>query len=101
MYGPKSKEAAGGLSADEAYAKFVGGNGGSGFTGSTYEDAVAYMKSKGVPGANASSVMTIEEWTRRKSSYKLYGQGGAEVANYSSYKEYLNAYIEYAIENHG
>ena len=101
MYGPVTKEATGGLSPEEAYKKFVTAKTGSGFTGSTYKDAVAYMTSKGVPNTYASGVMTQVEWARRKSSYKSSGQGSTEVKNYSSYKEYLKDYIEYAIETYG
>lgn len=71
----------------------------SGFTGSTYSEAVAYMKSKGVSSAAASSAMTENEWRRRKSSYSMTGQGGEEVKNYSSYKAYLFDYVDYCIAN--
>ena len=102
MYGSASQKAAGGLSAEEAYKKFVGKNGGgSGFTGKTYESAVEYMKSKGVPGGTASGVMTASEWNRRKSSYQAHGTGGTEVKNYSSYQEYLNDFVAYAVETYG
>lgn len=67
-----------------------------GFTGSTYSEAVAYMKQNGVPSVDASAVMTENEWRRRKASYNNYGTGGAEVKNYNSYKEYLADYVEYA-----
>ena len=70
------------------------------FTGSTYEAAVSFMEKNGVNGARASGVMTQSEWTRRKASYKNSGTGGAEVKNYSNYKQYLSAYVEYAIETH-
>lgn len=67
-----------------------------GFTGKTYDDAVTYLKSKGVSGAQ---LMTASEWSRRRSSYKSTGQGGAEVKNYSSYQAYLKAITEYLSEN--
>lgn len=105
-YGPKSKAAAGGLSADEAYKKYVSGEGGNkgtttgtGFTGTTYSEAVAYMKSKGVASASASGIMTENEWKRRRSAYQNYGTGGAEVKNYSTYKEYLADIVEYKLGN--
>ena len=65
------------------------------FTGSTYSEAVDYMKKNGVSAAEASAVMTQSEWQRRKASLQSYGTGGAEVKNYSSYKEYLADYVEY------
>ena len=98
-YGSNSQKAAGGLSAEEAYNKYVG-KGGSGFTGSTYEDAVSYAESKGVPAAHASGIMTLSEWSRRRSSYQATGQGGAEAKNYSSYKEYLADITEYLVEKY-
>ena len=113
-WGPKSQAAAlkkwGVSSADDAYKIYTGGKdldldgyedqpaGNTGFTGNTYEEAVAYMKSKGV-SSSAANVMTKSEWTRRRSSYLTYGTGGAEVKNYSSYQAYLADYVEYAIEN--
>ena len=106
-YGSVSSKAAGGLSAEEAYKKFVGGkidkqgDQSTGFTGSSYSDAVSYMKANGVPSANASGVMTAQEWSRRKASHSASGTGNSEVKNYSNYQEYLQAFVEYAVENYG
>ena len=73
----------------------------SGFTGTTYESAVAYMKSKGVPSSNASAAMTQSEWSRRRNSYSMTGQGSTEVKNYSSYQAYLSDYVRYTVETYG
>jgi hypothetical protein len=67
-----------------------------GFTGKTYNDAVAYAKSKGVPSAHAAGIMTASEWNRRKNS----GGGGAEVKNCSSYQEYLQYITKYLVEQY-
>ena len=64
----------------------------SGFTGTTYAEATAYIKANGGSG----TPMTQSEWTRRKNSYDKYGTGGVEVKNYSSYAQYLKDYVEYA-----
>ena len=64
-----------------------------------YSSAVAAMKAAGVSSVTASSVMTESEWKKRKESYNNTGLGGAEVANYASYIDYLNDYVEYAIQN--
>ena len=88
LYGPNTQKAAGGLSADEAYNKYVlkKDSGGSGFTGSTYSEATAYLKSKGV---SASGLMTQSEWQRHKN-----GNNSADGEHEAStYKEYLAAYI--------
>ena len=71
------------------------------FTGSSYNDAVSFMESNGVPGGVASGVMTAAEWNRRKSSYQTTGQGGTEVKNYDKYSDYLADYTEYAVETYG
>ena len=115
MYGSQSKKAAGGLSAKEAYEKYVVGGEQeqnvqqetgvqqepTGFTGTTYNEAVAYMKNNGVPNAKASNLMTSSEWSRRRDSYKRTGVGGTEVKNYNSYAEYIADFVEYAIESYG
>jgi LysM repeat protein len=69
----------------------------TGFTGSSYDDAVAYMTKNGVPNGAAAGMMTNAEWSRRKASYKNSGIGGTEVKNYSTYKEYITDYVEYQI----
>lgn len=73
----------------------------SGFTGSTYSEAVAYAKAKGVPEAYASGIMTASEWSRRKNSSQSTGKGGEEVKNYSTYKDYLADITEYLVEIYG
>lgn len=65
---------------------------------STYEAAASYLKKNGV---SSSGLMTRSEWGSRRGSYQNYGQGGSEVVDYGSYDEYLNAYVEFAIENKG
>lgn len=72
-----------------------------GFTGKTYQSAVEFMKSKGVPNGNASGVMTSSEWSTRKASYQRTGQGNEAVKNYNSYQEYLADFVEYAVETYG
>ncbi len=69
----------------------------SGFTGSTYKEAVAYLKSNRVSGATASNILTANEWSRSKRAYSTTGIGGAAVKNYNSYKDYLYAQVEFLI----
>ena len=105
QWGKDSFRAAGNMTADEAWKAYQRGTlkqndkdeDTSSFTGTTYNEAVAYMESMGVPSTNASTIMTASEWTRRKNA----GSSNAAVANYSSYEEYLAAYVEYAIETYG
>ena len=99
-WGAESKEAAGGLDAKAAYdawnkgklGKPVGwvaqyqNNNNTGFTGSTYSEAAAYLKEKGL---SASGLMTQSEWQRHKN--KNNSAGGEHEAN--TYQEYLAAYI--------
>ena len=72
-----------------------------GFTGSSYKEAVSFMKANGVPSSNASAAMTESEWSRRRNSYSMTGQGGTEVKNYSSYKAYIQDYVAYCVEKFG
>lgn len=98
-YGAETKKALGGKSASLAYKEYIAGDIGAqiGFTGKTYSEAVSYMKSIGVPNSMASGVMTQSEWQRRKNS----GSTSAEVADYNSYREYLEDYVKYAAEEYG
>lgn len=72
-----------------------------GFTGSSYKEAVSYMKANGVPSSNASAAMTENEWSRRRNSYSMTGQGSTEVKNYSSYSAYIKDYVKYCVEKYG
>lgn len=71
------------------------------FTGKTYNDAVSFMESNGVPGGNVSGLMTASEWSSRRSSYQAFGQGDDAVKEFKTYGEYLKNYVEYAIETYG
>ena len=62
------------------------------FTGSTYEQAVSFLKSIG--WNRASGIMTMNEWSRRKNA----GSTAAEVKNYSTYQAYLKGYCAYAVQ---
>ena len=66
-----------------------------GFTGTTYSEAVAYLKSHGISGA--ANMMTKGEWSRRKASYNATGQGSDEVIYCNSYQEYLQYFVEYSM----
>lgn len=70
------------------------------FSGSTYEDAYNYAVQNGVLPAHAAGIMTASEWSRRKASYKRYGQGSAAVKNYNSYAEYLAGITAYLVEQY-
>ena len=67
----------------------MSGGGGTGFTGTTYSEAVAYMKANGVSGAKASNAMTATEFKRSSSMRN----------EFSSYADYLSNYVQYCIEN--
>lgn len=60
---------------------------------STYEEASAFMRKNGLASGDGG-LMTKSEWARRKSS----GSKSAELA-YSSYSEYLKAFVEWRVEN--
>lgn len=105
-YGSVSGGSSGGSSKKTSSSKSSnthGGGGGSfgstktsGFTGSTYNEAVSYLKKKGV---STAGILTASEWSRRKSSYSMTGIGNAAVKNYSSYAAYLRDYVNYTVSN--
>lgn len=55
----------------------------AGFTGNTYSEAVAYMKSQGVDGASAAGIKTASEFKRSSSSRE-----------FNSYSEYLQYTVD-------
>lgn len=83
----------GGSSGSSSSGSSSSGSTGS-FTGSTYDSAVSYIRANG--GSNVGGMLTQDQWTRQKAIYSQTGQGGAAVANYSSYAAYLKQYVKYA-----
>jgi hypothetical protein len=67
----------------------------TGFTGTTYNQAVSYLKSKGI---STGGLYTLSEWSQRSGSYSLTGQGSAAVRNNKTYQDYLKEYVEYKVE---
>lgn len=74
-----------------------------GFSGTTYEEAMAYMRSHGVPNSVSSAMMKESEWVSRKSSMYT-GEGGTldmskgsssmyNDVKYDTYEEYLRNYV--------
>lgn len=62
------------------------------FSGTTYADAVAYLKRNGL---STSGLLSNSEWNNLYAQYQMTGRGSAEVTNYKSYKDYLQDYIEF------
>ena len=83
------------------YNNYIASTQSTGFTGSTFEDAQAYMKKNGVPAEQRSALLSASEWSRRRTSYTTYGQGNADVANFTSYGAYLKAKVNYYVTNYG
>lgn len=82
---------------------FDGGSDGEGFSGTTYEEAMAYMRSHGVPNSVSSAMMKESEWVSRKASMYT-GEGGSldmskgsnsayNDVKYDTYAEYLRNYV--------
>ena len=74
-----------------------------GFSGTTYEEAMAYMRSHGVPNSVSSAMMKESEWVSRKASMYT-GEGGSlnmskgsnsayNDVKYDTYAEYLRNYV--------
>ena len=69
----------------------------TGFTGSTYSEAVAYTKGKGVPNSRASSILTKGEWARARAS----GSNRDGANEFDSYSEYLEYAVDSLIDAYG
>lgn len=82
------------ITGDTTLGEYISGEQGT-VNISTYSDAVKYMTSNGVPKSTASSIMTANEWSRRRNSYKSTGKGSDAVALCSSYQEYLSYVVQY------
>lgn len=76
---------------------------GDSFSGTTYEEAMAYMRSHGAADNVTSSMMTKSEWKSRKASMYT-GEGGSldmskgsssayNDVKYDTYEEYLRNYV--------
>lgn len=66
------------------------------FTGTTKQEAEAYLVWQGVPTSYLSELMSPGQWVSAKEK----GGGGAET-EFASYAEYLSAFVEYAMETYG
>lgn len=74
-----------------------------GFSGTTYEEAMAYMRSQGVPQNVTSAMMTESEWVSRKASMYTGEDGSLNMSKgsnsayndvkYDTYAEYLRNYV--------
>lgn len=83
LYGANSKSAAGGLSADEAYKKYVGSSGGT--VGSTSVTPTSTTATKNI----IAQVMTRSEYYRYTNSYAPAGQDTSD-----RYEDYLRRIVE-------
>lgn len=116
-YGNSYAEVAGNQAYDSHiadYLKLVNGTGGgttgswldgligdqasTGFTGTTAQEAQAYVQSKGLPADSLADLMSDAEWRRRKALHSRHGGGGVEVTDFDTYAEYLAAFVAYATE---
>lgn len=74
-----------------------------GFSGTTYEEAMAYMRSHGVPNSVSSAMMKESEWVSRKASMYTGEDGSLNMSKgsspayndvkYDTYAEYLRNYV--------
>ena len=99
----RTKSALQGLSADEAYNRYVGNNVATSFKGNTYKDAINYLKSNGI--TNSSNILTPAQWATKKATNNVSATakggnsntGGVEVSDFATYEEYLRDVVEFII----
>lgn len=63
--------------------------------------AVNYLKSKGASDSEINGLLTEDAWKKKRATYTTTGYGDEAVKAYSSYREYLNAFTQYAMERYG
>ena len=61
----------------------------TGFTGSTYREAVLYLEENDATGYGWEELLTEEKWNRQKAAGQTMGRVGA----HSSYQDYLRSYV--------
>ena len=76
----------------------IGDQTNTGFTGTTAQEAQAYVQSQGLPADSLADLMSDAEWRRQKALHSRHGGGGVEVTEYDTYAEYLAAFVAYATE---
>lgn len=116
-YGNSYAEVAGNQAYDSHiadYLKLVNGTGGgttgswlddligdqtsTGFTGTTAQEAQAYVQSQGLPADSLADLMSDAEWRRQKALHSRHGGGGVEVTDFDTYAEYLAAFVAYTMD---
>lgn len=65
------------------------------FSGSTYNEAVSYLKANGKP---TGGIMTQSEWQRHRNNALAGKQTNAEGSNYSTYAAYLRDFVAYLMK---
>jgi hypothetical protein len=78
----------------------IGDQPSTGFTGTTAQEAQAYIQSKGLPADSLADLMSDAEWRRQKALHSRHGGGGVEVTDFDTYAEYLAAFVAYATEKY-
>lgn len=63
--------------------------------------AVNYLKSRGASDSEINGLLTEDAWKKKRATYTTTGYGDEAVKAYSSYREYLNAFTQYAMERYG
>ncbi len=63
--------------------------------------AVEYMQQMGIEENLASAAMDEKEWKHCKAEFRKTGKGDDTAAEYDTYSDYLNAYVQYCIETYG
>ncbi len=76
----------------------IGDQTSTGFTGTTAQEAQAYVQSQGLPADSLADLMSDAEWRRQKALHLRHGGGGVEVTEYDTYAEYLAAFVAYVTE---
>ena len=79
------------------YDDLLGGENDNTFTGTTRQEAEAFLASRDIPAEALSDLLPQAQWIMQKRGNK---KGGAET-EFDTYAEYLSAFVEYVLDTYG
>lgn len=78
------------------YDELLNEEGGDGFTGTTRQEAEAYLASQDIPANKLDDLMSPAQWAIKKRE----GKTGIAEIEFNTYEEYLSAFVEYILDTY-
>lgn len=78
------------------YDELLNEEAGDGFTGTTRQEAEAYLASQDIPANELDDLMSPAQWAIKKRE----GKTGIAEIEFNTYEEYLSAFVEYILDTY-